>query len=151
MLFGSSVALQESALLANMFLGLGGSLFFSPSPLGQAKSGSGFHTGHGWCFSLSEGMSSSFCVWVPFFLSNLAVFCLGWLKSVLRFCGWRVAPVFSAVSLRTVVRFFFGFGFRLARGSLFSSLSLSSLVVPFFFCSLARPRFFKCPVRFCVD
>ena len=38
-------------------------------------------------------VSSQDKVWVPLFLSNLAAFCLGRLKSALHFCGRRVAPV----------------------------------------------------------
>ena len=148
MLFGSSVALQEIGLLAHVFLG--GFSFSLSSPVllsGQAKSGSGFHTGHGWFFffALSEGRSSSFYVWVPFFLSNLAAFCLGRLKSALRFCGRRVAPWLFLRSRSAAVRSFLGFGVR--RLAVFLSLSLSlylSLVscCSFFFCGLVRPHFF---------
>ena len=46
------------------------SLFSSVLFSGQAKLGSGFHTGHSW-FLPSEGKSSCVCFWVPFFLSNL--------------------------------------------------------------------------------
>ena len=92
MLFGSSVALQEIGLLANIFLG--GFSFSLSSPVllfGQAKSGSGFPHRTRLVFFF---LSFSFCVWVPLFLSNLAALCLGRLKSALRFCGRRVAPGF---------------------------------------------------------
>ena len=141
MLFGSSAALQEIGLLANMFLG--GVLFFSLFPVllsGQAKSGSGFHTGHGRFFALSEGMSSSFYVWVPLFLSNLAAFCLGRLKSALRFCGRRVAPGFFRGLAPPLcgLSWVSGLGWPEARCF---PLSLVLLLLSFFL-SLVRPHFF---------
>ena len=127
-LFGSSVALQEIGLLANMFLG-GGSLFLSlplsscPVRLNQAQVSTQDTVGF---FSLSECLSSSFCVWVPLFLSNLAALCLGRLKSALRFCSRRVAPGFFCSRAPPLCGPFLGFGIRLAGGlAVFLSLSLS--------------------------
>ena len=82
--------------------------------LGQDKLRSGFHTGHGCFFALSEGTSSSVCFWVPLVSQISAVVCLGWLK-----CA-RFVPGFFAVSLRHCGVVCWGFGVRSAGGSLLS-------------------------------
>ena len=148
MLFGSCVALQEIGLLANMFLG--GFSFSLSSPVllsGQAKSGSGFHTGHGWFFFFPLGGLVFFllCLGAAFSLKSGGVLPrpakirLAFLRPA------RCARLFLR-SRSAVVRSFSGFGVRLAGGSLFSSLSLSlSLVVLLFFFVFGAATLFLMP------
>ena len=104
---------------------LSSSLF---SLLVRLKLGSGFHTGHGWFFALSEGMSSCVCFWVPLFLSNHC----GVLPRPAKFCFALFAAsalrlAFSAASLRRCAVFLGFRGWVGRRLAVF--LSLSSLVV----------------------
>ena len=122
-----------------------GGFLFSPFPVllsGQAKSGSGFHTGHGRFFALSEGMSSSFYVWVPLFLSNLAAFCLGRLKSALRFCGRRVAPGFFRGLAPPLCGLSWVSGLGWPEARCFPLSLFSCCCFLFFVFGAARPHFF---------
>ena len=144
MLFGSSVALQEIGLLANMFLG-GFSFSLSSSVLlsGQAKSGSGFHTGHGWFFCPSRrACLLPFVFGCRFFSQVWRRFASAGQNPPCVFCGRRVAPGFFCGRAPPLCgpSWVSGFGWPEARCF---PLSLSSLVVPFvFLCCLVRPHFF---------
>ena len=154
MLFGSILSPFKKSVCSPMcilsWLSLGSGVPQSSCPV-RIKSGSGFHTGHGWFFfALSEGMSSSFCVWVPLVLSNLcgvlprpAKICLAF------FAAGALRLAFSAVALRrcaVLLGFRGSVGRRLAVFlSLSLSLSLSSRVVPFVFLLFGAATLFLMP------
>ena len=147
MLFGSSAALQKIGLLANMFF----RFFFAQSSclvrLNQAQVSTqdtvGFSPSRRTCLGAVFSLKS--CSISP----RPAKICLAFLRPAR--CAWFFPRARSAV-----VRFFLGFGARLAGGSLLSSLSLSlslSLVscCSFRFSLLGAATLFQCPVLFWVD
>ena len=120
------------------------SSLFSSFFLVRLKLGSGFPTGHGWFFALSEGTSCCVCFWVPLVLSNHC----GALPRPTKICLALFAAsalrlAFSAASLRR--SWVSGFGWPEARCFALSlSLSLVSGCL-FLFWSFGAATLFLMP------
>ena len=113
-------------------MGVLSSLFSLTSPLVRIKLGSDFHTGHGWVFALTEGMSFFVCLGAAF-LSNFCgvlprptKICLAFLRPAL--CAWRFCVLVPPLRGSSWV---LGFGWPEAQCVSSLSLSLSRLL---FFC-----------------